>query len=333
VFNVFILSYAGLQSSSSIKQNINLLSATETVSQLADFFSLTEKKYQQELAVYLLGIISESREPDIKEFLLMLKKNSQTHFNSNPSAGEFKNTADAFTAVMKDKLQQLSPDLKSILKTVTNAWAEEERNQTGNLSGSETDSMPAPDQVKQTGTLKNKKQDPGLVFQEEEGIYISNSGIVILHPFLTALFKELNLLDEKDQFSSDDHRQRAVILLHYLQTGKEEYEEQHLAFSKIICGMKPEDILPEDIVLTENEKAECDQLLDIVIGYWEALKGASREALRETFFTRNGKLSFKNEIYKLQVERNATDILIDRLPWGIGIVKFPWLSYLIHVEW
>ena len=95
----------------------------------------------------------------------------------------------------------------------------------------------------------------------------------------------------------------------------------------------PEENLPDDILLAENEKKECDQLLGVVINYWEALKGSGKEALQETFFRRNGKLSFNDKHYLLQVEKNATDILIERLPWGIGIIQLPWLDYLIHVEW
>jgi len=59
----------------------------------------------------------------------------------------------------------------------------------------------------------------------------------------------------------------------------------------------------------------------------------AEEALQEAFIRRNGKLNFKGDHWLLQVEKNAMDILVDRLPWGFGIIKLPWLQFLIHVEW
>jgi len=322
LFDKLILCCADLQSNSNIKQNIMLLSSEESVSALAGFFSISALQYQQMLTDYLLDVISEQKEAGIKEFLLILKENTKMIFANKPARRGFESSSGGPAGTAGGNLQSISPDIKSVLEKI--ASAENEKI---------TEAIP--DTVH--GEISDKKlvpgQEPGSVFSEEEGVYISNAGLVILHPFISALFKELNLLDEKDQFTSGEHLKRAVVLLHYLQTGHAEYEEQHLAFNKIICGMKPEDNLPNDIILLQNEKTECDQLLDIVIGYWEALKGASREALRETFFIRKGKLGLKDDTCLLQVERNAADILIDRLPWGMGIIKFPWLSYLIHVEW
>jgi hypothetical protein len=326
VFEKFVNSYAGLHSDNSVKKNVALLYTGETISQLTGFFSMPEPKYRQELAGYLLDIMAESRVPDLKEFLLILKEKTWAGYHNAQATGVRK-SKDSSNHVINDIIQQLSPDLRSMINSITG-----EKQDLPNAGNNKTD-LPDKDKQSAAPVNNNKRQIPSLIFQEADGIYIGNAGIIILHPFLPALFKELGLLDDKDQFYAEEYCQRAVVLLHYLQTGKAEYEEQYLAFNKIICSMKPEDNLPDDIILTENEKKECDQLLDIIVGYWEALKGASREALQETFFTRNGKLSLKNEIYLLQVERSATDILIDRLPWGIGIIKLPWLSHLIHAEW
>jgi hypothetical protein len=33
------------------------------------------------------------------------------------------------------------------------------------------------------------------------------------------------------------------------------------------------------------------------------------------------------------VEKKAYDILLDRLPWGIGMIKLSWAPYVLNVEW
>ena len=220
--------------------------------------------------------------------------------------------------------------MPSEIKTVLQNIASVTQNLDENEEGVTITGKAEKNSSKGNNKTKNKVSE---LFVEEEGIYIENAGIIILHPFLVPLFKELNLLDEENTFLSDACRERAVIILNYLCTGKETYGEHLLAFNKTICGLKPEDNLPANLQLTDMERKESDHLLETVIQYWEALKGAGKEAIQETFFSRKAKLSFNNNNYLLQVERIATDILIDRLPWGISIVRWPWLDHLIYVEW
>jgi hypothetical protein len=311
---------------------------------LSEFFSLSIAKYRQILADYFLDVVSGKKEMNLKDFLLLLKEDGKINFEKNEGDTKNKFSKKYFSSGKENEQYSMSPEIKAVLENLIKSekdqksiskYKKQKENETPdrNLLEKKDDNVSITDQKKGKMHVHEKNQKPSDIFTDEEGIYIDNGGIIILHPFLTVLFKELNLLDEKDQFNSADCMERAVVLLHFLQTGDIKYEEQLLGFNKIICGMNPEDNLSVEISLTQNEKSECEQLLDIVIGYWEALKGSSRDALRETFLTRAAKLSFKNEIYLLQVERNATDILIDRLPWGFGIIKFPWLSHLIHVEW
>ena len=48
----------------------------------------------------------------------------------------------------------------------------------------------------------------------EESIYVSFAGIVLLHPFIPALLRALELVDADDQFTSWQHRERALFVLH-----------------------------------------------------------------------------------------------------------------------
>jgi hypothetical protein len=169
--------------------------------------------------------------------------------------------------------------------------------------------------------------------EQDEGIYISNAGLIILHPFLTLFFENLGLLDDNRQFISSHTQIKAAVILYYLQSGKDDYKEWEMSLNKILCGMATDELIPNDILLSDQEKAESDTLLKTVIEYWDALKRSSVEAVQTTFLTREGKVSFKETHWLIQVERTGVDILVDRLPWGIGTIKLPWLNELIYVEW
>ncbi len=168
---------------------------------------------------------------------------------------------------------------------------------------------------------------------EQEGIYINNAGLILLHPFLQAFFSEAGLLDERHQFISIAAQQKAAVLLYYLQSSNEEYKEWEMALNKIISGISSDELVPDGILISEKEKEECKSLLQTVVNYWEALKGASIEALQNTFILRDGKIAWKEEYWLIQVERTGVDILTDRLPWGFNTIKLPWLDSLIYTEW
>jgi len=55
--------------------------------------------------------------------------------------------------------------------------------------------------------------------------------------------------------------------------------------------------------------------------------------LRGSFFVRPGKLSRRGSDDLLQVEARSYDLLLDRLPWGIGLIQLPWMKSILWVEW
>jgi DNA polymerase III delta prime subunit len=172
--------------------------------------------------------------------------------------------------------------------------------------------------------LKPEKKKDNVPAQRE--IYIDNAGLILLHPFMPAYFNGLGLTDDNNEFRSAEAQAKAAILLYYLQCGGEDYKEWEMPLNKLLCGMDADDNILNDIKISEIEKGESRLLLTTVIEYWSALKGSGIEALQNTFFSREGKLSFKQDHWLLQVERTAVDVLLDRLPWGIGTIKLPWLK-------
>jgi len=170
-------------------------------------------------------------------------------------------------------------------------------------------------------------------FKEGE-VYIGNAGLLLLHPFLQTLFSENGLLTlDAKNFGSVQSKQKAAVLLYYLQSGESDYKEWEMPFNKILCAMQYQATVPDNIILTDREKQNCDELLTAVVSHWTALKGAGIEALRNTFLLRAGKMSLKDSHWLMQVERTSVDILLDKLPWGYGTIKLPWLDQLILTEW
>ena len=167
----------------------------------------------------------------------------------------------------------------------------------------------------------------------EDGIYIGNAGLVLLHPFLPAYFQSLGLVDDAGQFISAEAKTRAAVLLYYLHEGSADYKEWEMPLNKILCGIEPTEVIESGIELSASELTESTLLLQTVVDYWAALKGASTQSLQETFLKRNGKISFKEDFWLIQVEKTGVDILLERLPWGIGTIKLPWLQPIIYTEW
>ncbi|MBD2753190.1 contractile injection system tape measure protein [Spirosoma validum] len=163
---------------------------------------------------------------------------------------------------------------------------------------------------------------------EGEVFYVPNAGVVLLHPFLSAYFTEVGLQPNRQS----DHR-RAVQLIHYLATGKTKTPEYEQGLPKILAGWPINQPIDGSIRLTKREKAEAKSLLDMVIAYWSALGSTSVAGLREGFFYRDGRLTKRDNGWLLQVERQTIDILLDQLPWGIGVIKHSWMNEFLYVEW
>lgn len=191
---------------------------------------------------------------------------------------------------------------------------------------------PVPEQQEQ---LPAKKEHPVIDNTPaqnnilEEGIYISNAGLVIMALFLPAFFTKLGLLQDGN-FSDIN---RAVCLTQYLTSGKEQVAEFELGLAKILCGLQTDSPVDTDIVLSEAEKQEVNDLLISVIAHWNILKDTSPNGLRETFLQREGRLQFINKEWRLLVEQKAWDVLLQHLPWTISIIKLPWMPYLLKTEW
>jgi hypothetical protein len=162
-----------------------------------------------------------------------------------------------------------------------------------------------------------------------EAIHVECAGVVLLHPFLPRLFGALDIARGDELLQPD----RALGLLHFLATGERRAPEYALVLAKLLCNLPRDEPVAAPVELTDLEMEEAGALLEAVVGHWQALGSSSVDALRGTFLVRPGRLSHRDGEPLLQVERQAYDILLDRLPWGIGSVKLPWMKSILWVEW
>jgi Contractile injection system tape measure protein len=172
----------------------------------------------------------------------------------------------------------------------------------------------------------------GELIVSEEGVFAANVGLVLLHPFYKYLFEQAGYTKE-NKFIDRDSQERAIYLLHFIATGETTCEEHLLAVPKILCGYPLEYSPVLETELLEMEKTEAMDMMSAAIEQWTILKNTTADGLREGFLQRSGKMYTKNDNLCFAVEPHAIDVLLDHLPWNLSIVKLPWISELIKVEW
>ncbi|MCU0435836.1 MAG: contractile injection system tape measure protein [Bacteroidia bacterium] len=158
-------------------------------------------------------------------------------------------------------------------------------------------------------------------------------GLVLLGPYLPALFQEAGLLNEKGLFKNNQAAYRAVFILHYVCTGTTKAPEYALSLHKLLCGLAFNKSIPKTIRLTKKEKQEADDLLDAMAEQWTSLRSPVGEAIRQNFLKRTAIIEKKDGAWLVRIQRNSFDILLDSLPWSISVIRLPWTSHLIQTEW
>ncbi|KAA2239996.1 hypothetical protein F0L74_27850 [Chitinophaga agrisoli] len=165
-----------------------------------------------------------------------------------------------------------------------------------------------------------------------ETIYVANAGLVVLHPFLATGFQHLGYT-QGGQFTSQDAKYRAVHFLQYTVTGQENPPEHELVLNKVLCSIPLEEPVPLDIVLTDAEKQLATGLLNAVIQQWDKMKNTSIEGFRGSFLIRDGALHETEEAWHLRVETRGYDVIMQTMPWGLGMIKAAWMEKMLLTEW
>lgn len=186
----------------------------------------------------------------------------------------------------------------------------------------------------ENGDVESKLSQPGneTPVLPKDNLYISNAGLILFHPFLVTFLERAGLLVER-KFPEPKDANRAVLLLQYLASGSEQFQESDLVLNKIICGLS----VPEPISLhfepTEIEIRVIAELYEVLAERWPQIGKTSIEGIRNSFIMRNGMLSLTEDGWKLRVEQRAYDILLQTLPWAFGIIKTPMMEKALITEW
>jgi len=177
-----------------------------------------------------------------------------------------------------------------------------------------------------------KDQNKELLINSKDTIYINNAGLVLLNPFLATYFVRLGMM-EGGKFVNPDMQLRAVHLLQYLVNGQSNSPEHFLVLNKVFCNVPIEEPVQAEITLTDKEKAVSEELLKAVLNSWDKLKNTSIVGLQQSFLQRDGALVFKDDAWHLKIEQRGYDVLLQTLPWTIGMIKTPWMDKFLYVEW
>lgn len=169
-----------------------------------------------------------------------------------------------------------------------------------------------------------------VVLSFQEGILLPNAGSILLHPFLGAFFRDCGVLTKDNRISAPD---LAVHLLHYATTGILEAPDYTLQFEKLLLGFPLERTLDRYVAITQRHKEQVRELLTSLLENWPKLKSTSADTVRVEFLQRSGKVLWEGNSLRIIMDKKVQDILLDGLPFNLGMVKLPWRRDLIFVEW
>ena len=168
-----------------------------------------------------------------------------------------------------------------------------------------------------------------------EYLFVGNSGLCLLSPWLPQLFRIVGYLGEdRRSFKDTESSIRAIFLLQYLTCLEEKsYQETELAFNRLLAAVPMHIPLPKQLKLTDEEKKVGESLLTGVKANWTKMRGTSMIGFQLSFILRTGRLTQQDEKWLLTVDDRGLDILLDSVPWSFKQIRFPWLKKYIQVVW
>jgi len=191
---------------------------------------------------------------------------------------------------------------------------------------------PRPDTANRAHLHLRQAELLDLDFGDADTVYIENSGLVLLWPFLPRFLERLHLVED-GKFKDSPAQHRAVGLLQHLVTEDPSPPEYQTTLNKVLCGLDPAALLEFGPPVTEIETEECATLLSSVIAQAPILHDMSIAGFRGSFLLRKGLLSARDGVWLLRVERETYDVVLDRFPWSVNWVRFPWMEVPLGVEW
>lgn len=162
--------------------------------------------------------------------------------------------------------------------------------------------------------------------------FVPNAGVVLCWPFLSRVWETLGLT-QADAFVDEAAAQRAALLLQFIAYEQTAAPEYQLTLNKLLCGVHSKTPMICEIEVTTAESELIEQMLSAMIAHWKMLGNTSIRGLRETFLQRPGYLSLKEDGWHLRVRSGPFDMLMEKLPWSISTIRYPWMEKLLWVQW
>ncbi len=161
------------------------------------------------------------------------------------------------------------------------------------------------------------------------GLVTRVAGLVLLAPYLRMLFERGEVLGSEGRLPADRvaRARRLLVLL----SGNAEGPADPL--ERVLLGLPPGKPV-EAAAPDAGMEALVDGLLRAVVTQWGALGKTSPDGLREAFLRREGDLILEADGgARLRVAEGPFDMLLDRLPWSIALLRKPWMAGPLHVRW
>ncbi|RJE76942.1 hypothetical protein BGP78_01460 [Pseudoalteromonas sp. MSK9-3] len=162
-------------------------------------------------------------------------------------------------------------------------------------------------------------------------------GLVILWPFLPTLFSKLQLLHPSEhelagQFVNNEAQMQAHAALCYI-ANIDPLIEVSLTVNALL-GLPLYQQPEQAIELDDAAMNAIDAMLNALVSRWEVLKGMPKEELIRMFIAREGTVENTDTGCHICAVTMPQDVLMSKLPWGLGMVQLPWLGKaLLHIEW
>ena len=347
-----------------------ILGVELTPIEFVEYFREEQKKTQ--LINWIIGIPSKTRQyivlqrisfqiplPQKKAFFLDTKiQNLNQSFNiplplSDENIAEKKvppeSRKQGYDSNIKSSNEDTPQDVKSIIKSKGRETLEplkqdstpkveppkENSQNVKSINKPDKRDTPGPQRQDSNSKIEPPKEAVHNLLNTREGFYIPNAGIVIIAPYLPALFQKGELLNENlKAFKNKESIYYAIHLLEFLVTKKEIITENTTVLYKLLCGLTMAAPIKTQIKLEEEHKQMANRLLLQVSKKWDIKIGEQIDMLRGSFFIRDGKLVELNDYWLLTVETKIYDKhLFKKLPWSFNRIKLPWMSKWLRVDW
>jgi hypothetical protein len=177
--------------------------------------------------------------------------------------------------------------------------------------------------------LRRQVSPAARVYERELGLPVVHAGVVLVWMGYGALLKELGWVKEK-RFVDDAACQRAIWLLQYIASGRNEAVEEELLLNKLLCGWPLADPVDPACFPGQESLLAADVMLEKWIKDWKKDRTFSLSWFRGTFLQREGTLIRRHdENWQLNVEKKTEDIIIDKP----SVVRYSWMPELLFVQW